>query len=156
MRPGWLKKRTVAFGYDPLLGTTLRCARNYLPHLNRQRYQRGQYPHLDSFWLGLRTCALVLAHHLLQALLASDFHYYVSWHLIPPDKVSGPHRPTIDLWVPRLLSRYQFYCFTPHSHGDIACPLCKTTIMKQRWERLQVCFVPETESTFSMPQKPKK
>jgi len=28
--------------------------------------------------------------------------------------------------------------------------------MKQRWERLQVCFVPETESTFSMPQKPKK
>jgi hypothetical protein len=31
--------------------------------------------------------------------------------------------------------------------------VCKTSPMRQKWQRMQVCFVPEVESDFQIPKK---
>ncbi len=44
-----------------------------------------------------------------------------------------------------------FACLTFTSHGEILCPLCSGPLVPV-WHRMQVCFVPEKESAFAMPQ----
>lgn len=44
-----------------------------------------------------------------------------------------------------------FLCLCPSNAGPLRCPLCGQTL-DQEWQRVQVCFVPEDESDFHMPQ----
>ena len=42
--------------------------------------------------------------------------------------------------------------FTSSNHGPLKCPICGV-IMKSKWGKEQVCFVPDGESEFEFPKK---
>lgn len=45
-----------------------------------------------------------------------------------------------------------FFMLAPSHVGNFTCPACKAGPMRHQWQRMQVCFVPERETDFYMPQ----
>ena len=48
-----------------------------------------------------------------------------------------------------------FAMMTWQNRGSLLCPACQTARLEPVWQRLQVCFVPQKETDFHMPQNTK-
>lgn len=82
-----------------------------------------------------------------------SFTYVKNSHWIELEDDNGHKSKLLD----NALMRYscpgcQFMCLTPSNSGPIDCPVCRSS-MRQEWNRVQTCFVPEAETFFHMPQR---
>lgn len=81
-----------------------------------------------------------------------SFTYVKNSHWIELEDTQGTKHKLLDNALLRFdCTECDFFFLTAHNPGNLHCPVCKAA-MSQKWQRMQVCFIPEQETTFHMPQ----